>query len=158
MPPLRSTAAITPRIVEGARRSLLIVGYSVTVDRKLVGLAARTLATMGRAAARGVQVTAILHRDPKNKKALLAGWPVGVAEPGIFTWPERPDDAMASLHAKVIVADGSQALVTSANLTYHGYEANIEVGVRITGPAAGQLESVFRELIRTRDFVPWSET
>jgi phosphatidylserine/phosphatidylglycerophosphate/cardiolipin synthase-like enzyme len=155
MPPMRSTAAITPQIVDRARRSVLIVGYSVTVDSGLLGLPARTLATMGRAAARGVLVTAILHRDPKNRDALLAGWPHGVTAPNIFTWPERPGDAMAALHAKVIVADASEALVTSANLTYHGYEANIEVGVRITGSAAAQLESVFRELIRTRDFVPW---
>jgi phosphatidylserine/phosphatidylglycerophosphate/cardiolipin synthase-like enzyme len=64
---------------------------------------------------------------------------------------------MASLHAKVLVADARHALVTSANLTYHGYEANVEVGVRITGDAAAQLESVFHELIRVRDFVPWAD-
>lgn len=62
---------------------------------------------------------------------------------------------MASLHAKVLVADACDALVTSANLTYHGLEANVEVGVRIVGGAAAQLEAVFHELIRVRDFVPW---
>ena len=35
---------------------------------------------------------------------------------------------MAALHAKVIVVDGIQTLITSANLSYHGQEGNIELG------------------------------
>ena len=129
---------------------------SVTVDPDLAGLAARTVAAIGAAADRGVLVTAILHRDPKNRSALLRGWPKGRDAPGIFTWPQR-DDEMASLHAKVLVADARDALVTSANLTYHGFEGNVEVGVRVTGDAADQLEAVFHELIRVRDFAPWTD-
>ena len=157
VPPVRTTGAVAREIIGAATRSLLVVGYSVTVDPKLAGLAARTVAAMGSAAERGVVVTAILHRDLKNREALLRGWPNVIAIPGVFTWPERPGDEKASLHAKVLVADASDALVTSANLTYHGYEANIEVGVRIRGHAARELESVFYELIRVRDFVPWAD-
>lgn len=155
-PAVRTTGAVAREIVDGARRSLLVVGYSVTVDPDLAGLAARTVAAMGAAADRGVLVTAILHRDPKNRSALLRGWPKGRDAPGIFTWPQR-DDEMASLHAKVLVADARDALVTSANLTYHGFEGNVEVGVRVTGDAADQLEAVFHELIRVRDFIPWAD-
>ena len=153
-PAVRTTGAVAREIIDGARRSLLVVGYSVTVDADLAGLAARTIAAMGAAADRGVLVTAILHRDPKNRSALVKGWPSGREPPGIFTWHEREDEK-ASLHAKVLVADGRDALVGSANLTYHGFEGNVEVGVRITGAAAAQLESIFHELIRVRDFVPW---
>jgi phosphatidylserine/phosphatidylglycerophosphate/cardiolipin synthase-like enzyme len=142
-------------MIEAAQRSLLVVGYSVTVDSELAGLAARTVTAIGRAAVRGVVVTAILHRDSKNRDALLRGWPKGHAPPGLFTWPEREGDEKASLHAKVLVIDARDALVTSANLTYHGFEANVEVGVRVRGDAARQLETVFHELIRIRDFVPW---
>ena len=155
-PAVRTTGAVAREVIDGARRSLLVVGYSVTVDPGLAGLAARTVAAMGAAADGGVVVTAILHRDPKNRSALLKGWPSGREPPGIFTWPERADQ-MASLHAKVLVADSRDALVTSANLTYHGFEGNVEVGVRITGKAAAQLEGVFHELIRVKDFVPWPE-
>ena len=155
-PAVRTTGAVAREIVDGARRSLLVVGYSVTIDPDLAGLAARTVAAMGAAADRGVVVTAILHRDPKNRSALLRGWPRAREAPRIFTWPAREDE-MASLHAKVLVADARDALVTSANLTYHGFEGNVEVGVRITGDAAAELESVFHELIRVRDFVAWSD-
>lgn len=155
-PAVRTTGAVAREIIDGSSRSLLVVGYSVTVDADLAGLAAQTVAAMGRAATRGVRVTAILHRETRNREALLRGWPAGREPPGIFTWPQREGDEMAALHAKVLVADARVALVTSANLTYHGFEANVEVGVRITGHAAAQLESVFHELIRVRDFVPWS--
>lgn len=63
---------------------------------------------------------------------------------------------MAKLHAKVIVADGRDALVTSANLTYHGYEANIEIGVRVSGEPARLVEKHFRELIRAEELVLWT--
>jgi phosphatidylserine/phosphatidylglycerophosphate/cardiolipin synthase-like enzyme len=156
LPAARTTGAVARDVISGARRSLLVVGYSVTVDANLAGLAAQTVGAMGRAASRGVVVTAILHRDGRNREALLRGWPAGRALPGLFTWPEREGDEMASLHAKVLVADASDALVTSANLTYHGYEANVEVGVRITGDGARELEAAFHELIRVRDFVSWA--
>jgi phosphatidylserine/phosphatidylglycerophosphate/cardiolipin synthase-like enzyme len=156
-PPVRPTGAVAREIIDGARRTVLVVGYSVTVDHNLTGLAARTVAAMAEAARRGVMVTAVLHREPNNRAALLRGWPQGREAPRMFTWPEQTDDAMASLHAKVLVADAHDALVTSANLTYHGLEANVEVGVRITGDAPRRLESVFHELIRLREFVPWPQ-
>jgi phosphatidylserine/phosphatidylglycerophosphate/cardiolipin synthase-like enzyme len=156
-PTVRTTGAVAREVIEAAQRSLLVVGYSVTVDPDLAGLAARTVAAMGGAAMRGVVVTAILHRDQKNREALLRGWPQGHSAPGMFTWPERPGDELAALHAKVLVADARDALVTSANLTYHGYEGNVEVGVRVTGQAARELELVFHELIRVKDFVLWED-
>lgn len=39
------------------------------------------------------------------------------------------------LHAKVYIADDSEAIVTSANLTEHGLSGNYEYGIRITDPA-----------------------
>lgn len=157
LPPLRTSGAMARDVIDSAHKTLLVVGYSVTVDADLAGLAAQTIRAMARAAARGVVVTPILHRDPRNRSALLRGWPQGQRKPTIFTWPEQADDKMASLHAKTLVADANNALVTSANLTYHGYEANIEMGVRITGQGARQLHRAFDELIRIRDFVPWTD-
>lgn len=43
--------------------------------------------------------------------------------------------AQATLHAKVVVADGHTTLITSANLTHRGQNRNIEAGVRIESPA-----------------------
>ncbi|MNR65073.1 hypothetical protein D3C85_1879750 [compost metagenome] len=40
------------------------------------------------------------------------------------------------MHAKMLVVDNLELLVTSANLTYHGMGSNIEIGVRIKGEVA----------------------
>ena len=52
------------------------------------------------------------------------------------------------LHAKVIVADGRDALVTSANLTQAGFHVNLEMGTRIQGPVAKALVRHFDLLIQ----------
>lgn len=152
---LRTTGTVSREIIDASARKLLVVGYSVTSSANDAGFAAQTLGAIRRAAARGVVVTAVLHRDPKNREALLASWPAASPIPSIFTWPESPEDAMTKLHAKVIVGDGRDALVTSANLTYHGYEANIELGVRVSGEPARLVEAHFRELIRSEELVVW---
>jgi phosphatidylserine/phosphatidylglycerophosphate/cardiolipin synthase-like enzyme len=36
---------------------------------------------------------------------------------------------MAAFHAKVISVDGEKTLITSANLSYHGQQGNIEMGI-----------------------------
>ena len=51
------------------------------------------------------------------------------------------------LHAKVIVADRRDALVTSANLTHAGLLENLEMGLRIQGVTAGTLVRHFDLLI-----------
>ena len=154
---IRTTGAVANEIIGRAEHSLWLVGYSVTVDPALSGLAAKTVAELAAAAHRGVAVTAILHREPANREALERGWPRDRRLPAMFTWPERDEDAMASLHAKVLVVDHSDALVTSANLTYHGFEGNVEIGVRVQGDAAGTLERLFQEMINRGEFVPWDD-
>ena len=55
----------------------------------------------------------------------------------------------SALHAKCVVIDGSEALVTSANFTEAAQVRNIELGLHINSPAiAGQIEDHFHSLIR----------
>jgi cardiolipin synthase len=152
---LRSTGSVSREIVESSQATLLLVGYSVSVSRDRTGLASETVDAIAAAASRGVRVTAVLHRDPVNREALLRNWPSYARQPVVFTWPESPTDTMTKLHAKVLVADRSDALVTSANLTYHGLESNIELGLRVSGVAAAQIEAHFRDLIRQDELVSW---
>ena len=48
----------------------------------------------------------------------------------IYNYPKR-EDKMSALHAKVISVDQEDTLITSANLSYHGQEGNIELGALI---------------------------
>ncbi len=89
LPAFRTSGSVAREVIDGAERSLLVVGYSVTVDADLAGLAAQTITAMGRAASRGIVVTSILHRNPKNREALLRGWPPGREPPGYSPGPSE---------------------------------------------------------------------
>jgi hypothetical protein len=63
------------------------------------------------------------------------------------------EDKMAALHAKVISVDQKETLITSANLSYHGQEGNIELGTRIVSQEiAKQVEDVFTRLLFSKIF------
>lgn len=152
-PGVRTTGGVAREIIEASRLTLLVVGYRVTVDPGLSGLASQTIEAIARAGERGVTVTAVLDREA-NRQALLQAWRGHVSAPSIFTWPIG-DDAKASLHAKLLIADRKDALITSANLTYHGYERNLEMGIRVTGRAASEIHDRIHELIAADELVPW---
>lgn len=61
---------------------------------------------------------------------------------------------MSALHEKVISVDQKETLITSANLSYHGQEGNIELGAQIESQeTAKQVEEVFTQLIFSKVFV-----
>lgn len=152
-PGVRTTGGVAREIIDASKSDLLVVGFAITIDPTLTGLAAQTIDAIASAAARGVMITAVLHRTV-NRNTLLRLWRKGVRPPAIFTWPVR-DDEMASMHAKVVVADRNDALVTSANLTFHGFERNLEMGVRVTGRAAGEIHDRIHSLIAAGHLVSW---
>ena len=72
----------------------------------------------------------------------------------VYNYPKQQDDKMAALHAKVISTDKREALITSANLSYHGQEGNLELGTYIESPViAQQIDDVFTQLIFKKVFV-----
>lgn len=71
----------------------------------------------------------------------------------VYNYPRQADDKMAALHAKVISVDKRETLITSANLSYHGQEGNLELGTLIDSPAiAKQIDDVFTQLIFRKVF------
>jgi cardiolipin synthase len=64
-----------------------------------------------------------------------------VARPSaeLFTWKEKPEPFVdGKVHAKVAVVDGARAFITSANLTGHALEKNMEAGVLINGGSGSE--------------------
>ena len=78
-------------------------------------------------------------------------WP-GVHLPRVYYDPrslEQGRSPRSSLHAKCVVVDGSEALVTSANFTEAAQIRNIELGLHVkSSTIAGQIEDHFYSLIR----------
>ena len=66
---------------------------------------------------------------------------------------QKQDDEMAALHAKTIVVDEKELLVSSANLSYLGMQGNVEMGIRLVSEdKAKQVESLLKEMVGMKVF------
>ena len=58
-----------------------------------------------------------------------------------------------ALHEKLIVSNVKKSLVSSANLSYHGMQGNIEMGFLIESfDRAKHIEEVMKEMVRMKMF------
>jgi cardiolipin synthase A/B len=124
-------------VIERASRSLLIVTFAAY---KIEGIRRALRAT----ADRGVDVVLVVETDdgPGGKIEVsplreLVDHHSGIQ---VFEWPleARPRDGnhYGSLHAKCALADNEVLFVSSANMTGHALELNMELGVLIRGGPA----------------------
>ena len=138
---LRATREVVREILREARMELLVVGYWIAARDDGEGIIEEIIDSLAEAVGRGVSVTVIvderLRPDGRdNRRILMSAWPPRVTRPKILTWRLPPDDQHLKLHAKVLVADRRDALITSANLTSYAMDRNMEMGVRIIGHPA----------------------
>lgn len=159
-PLVRPTRLVIEEMLQGVRESgeVLIVGYSLTVPG---GSAMdRVVRLLEAASDRRAQVTLVLHRDETtdNRESLLRAWSVLVKKPRILTWSPPPDHPYTKLHAKALVVDRIEALVGSANFTFHGLESNLELGLRVRGPQAAAIAERFDHLEASGVLKPWDQT
>jgi cardiolipin synthase len=59
-----------------------------------------------------------------------------------------PEDKREDLHAKIVVADYSKALIGSANITWKGLVSNHEIMLSIAGPSAWKMGKLIVDLSR----------
>lgn len=145
---VRLTSAVVVEVVRAAVGRLLLVSFAAYGVTEVV----RELAL---AADRGVCIDLVLESTVEQGGALRgrgAGAFDGlVGRVNLWHWPaeyRRPRGG-AALHAKVVVADGAFALLSSANLTDRGLSDNIEVGLLVRDQDfAGRLDRHFRALMR----------
>jgi phosphatidylserine/phosphatidylglycerophosphate/cardiolipin synthase-like enzyme len=139
----RPTERVVREMIDGATTEIILLGYELT-DRDLIGLLAA-------AAGRGSSVIMICDRGRGAAQRLLESWPSHTPPPRIFHDRERAEGApYASMHAKCLLTDGRDLLVTSANFTFHGLHGNIEIGVRLGGAPAAEARKIFSYLVESR--------
>lgn len=138
----RPTERVVQEMIDGARTEIILLGYELT-DQNLVGLLAR-------AAGRGVDVFMICDRGRGAAQRIRDSWPSRTPLPRIFHDRERADGApYASMHAKCLLIDAKDLLITSANFTFHGLRGNIEIGIRLGGVPAAEARKVFSHLVES---------
>ena len=157
-PLMRPTFDVIREMITETRTGgeILIVGYSLTAAEDSPMHEVINLLTA--ASRRDAQITFVLHRDDeeKNLAQLTDAWDVFAVKPRVFTWDPTADAPYTKLHAKALVIDRLQVLVTSANLTFHGLKKNLELGLRVRGPQAQLIARRFDHLIAEEVIRPWN--
>ncbi len=138
---VRSTREVVKEIIRNSKKELLVVGYWLAASNDGEGIIEDLIELLSDAVKRGVEVTMILDERKRNdgtdnKQILLDLWHLGVRVPTLLTWHIPPEDRHLKLHAKVMVADKNDGLLTSANLTMYALDRNIEMGIRVVGQPA----------------------
>ena len=141
----RTTMNVVQSMINGAERNILITGYSLS------SYFSELVDTIVLKSQRGVFVKFFVNdidNQPEFDKILRYKGRFLK----IYNYRQE-DDKMASLHAKVISTDQRQTLITSANLSYHGQQGNIELGTLIESKQiAKQIDDIFTKLIFSKVF------
>lgn len=141
----RTTMNVVQSMINGAERNILITGYSLS------SYFSELVDTIVQKSQRGVFVKFFVNDLDKqsdfDKVLRYKGRFLKV-----YNY-HQDEDKMAALHAKVISVDQRQTLITSANLSYHGQQGNIELGMLIESKQiARQIEDVFTKLTFSKVF------
>ena len=156
-PLVRSTTEVIEEMLEAVRDTgeVLLVGYSLTAARG--SFMEQVVDLLVDATRRRAAVTVVLHQDEEeeNLSNLMDIWDVFTKKPRVYTWRPRDKHPYTKLHAKCLVVDRLDALVTSANFTFLGLESNLELGLRVRGPQAAAIAERFDHLIASEVLEPW---
>ena len=127
---IRHTRAVLLELIDKAQRELIVVSYAAYKVPALVS-------ALEGARQRSVVVRLILESTADSAGALTydgaAAFKSLRDSVEMYVWPIDKRPSGSRLHAKVAVADAEFAFVTSANLTGHALDQNLEVGVLISG-------------------------
>ena len=141
----KTTVNTVVDLINGANKSILLTGYSLSgyfsemidllIQKSKKGVLVKFYAN-------GLQGQQEYEKLIKHKGRFLK----------IYDY-QKKEDRMAALHAKVISVDQQTTLITSANLSYHGQEGNIELGTLINSHnIAKEIEDLFTKLLFTKIF------
>jgi len=143
----RKTHPVVQELISGAMRSILLTGYSISEYSeeifKLVDIKSK----------QGIVVELFVNKYEAIKSVLGDIEHINCRFFKVYEYSCKADDKMAALHAKTIVIDGEKTLISSANLSYHGLEGNIEIGALISSrEKAAQVQDIFSDLKRQKIF------
>lgn len=141
----KPTMTVVRSMIEGSKRNILITGYSLS------SYFSELTDTIIDKSQKGVFVKFFINNIEKQPGAdKLLRYRGHFLK--LYDYSNE-DDKMAALHAKVISVDMSKTLITSANLSYHGQQGNIELGALIESEnTAKQLDEVMTQLIFKKIF------
>ena len=139
------TKDVVADMITSAQKSIVMTGYSISDYFKdlLDIIIAKSQS--------GVYVRIYVNDIEKQKQALDRLLSYQSKHLQLFEYIKSEEDKMAALHAKMLIVDSSEMLISSANLSYHGMAGNVEIGLRVQSQEkAHELENIFKELVRMK--------
>lgn len=131
---IRATFPVAKELIGSAKHRLIIAGYLAQAD------VLEKLGYRG-ALSRGVEVIVLLDKvDLANvdvQTLMATGASVVNCTP--------KNGALSKFHVKALVADATNALVTSANFTHLGHGSNVELGLWVRGQAAERIDALLMQ-------------
>jgi cardiolipin synthase len=147
--PTRRTEQVLLDLIASATNDVFIVSF-VAYD------VASVVTALNDAVNRGVRLRLLLEASTTQggtlKHDLVAIMRSRLPLAEVFVWKGKQEPFFdGKVHAKLAVVDGARAFITSANLTGHALEKNMEAGVLITGgPVPKALSEHLQSLIDVR--------
>lgn len=144
----RRTEQALLQVINAAEQTLFITSF-VAYDVSTI------VKALNAAAARGVAISMLLELSQDHGGSIsfdaIGKMSALVPAAKLYAWRDKADlFADGRVHAKVAVADGRMCFITSANLTGHAMEKNMEAGVLISGGHIPRLlDDHLRSLIDT---------
>ncbi|AHV36243.1 MULTISPECIES: DISARM system phospholipase D-like protein DrmC [Aeromonas] len=145
----RRTEQALLQVINSAKRTLFITSF-VAYDVSTI------VTALNEANERGVAISMLLELSQDQGGSItfdaIAKMMALVPSARLYAWHEKSDPfSGGSVHAKVVVADDRECFITSANLTGHAMEKNMEVGLLISGGhIPKQLHGHLRSLVDTK--------
>jgi len=136
---IRGTEPVVEEMIQSAKKEIQVIAYVFTYN------AMRVLDLLDQAARKGVKVAVTVNNVKKQESRVRTKLEnlVGVASVFDFNDPHGKQ-----LHAKIVIADRTRAVVGSANFTWGGMFGNYEIGLLIEGEAVWNLSRVADALSR----------
>ena len=149
---VRRTEQALLEVIEAANKELFLisfVAYEVPSIKK----------ALNEAVDRNVKVAMLIESSEahggQNQADCVGNMRAAVPGATVYVWSTSSKDSEGGgyriVHAKVAVADGKVAFITSANLSPAAMEKNMELGVLVRGDRLpGRLQEHFKALITTK--------
>lgn len=149
----RRTEQALLQVINSAEQSLFITSF-VAYDVSTI------VKALNAASDRGVVISMLLELSKSHGGSItfdaIGKMRTLVPAANLYAWQDKTAPfSGGSVHAKVAVADGNICFITSANLTGHAMEKNMEAGVLISGGRITRLlDEHLRSLVETKIVSP----
>lgn len=141
----KKTKDVVEQLIQGAKKSIIFTGYSVS------DYFSEMLDTIITKSQQGVYVRFYVNDIDRHKESLDRMLAYQGRYLQFFEYEKQSDDKMAASHAKILTVDSQKALVSSANLSYHGLYGNVEMGFLVDSyQKAKQIEELLNQLVKMK--------